>query len=179
MELELIAVIITICVGLVTLLKPVRAYITKLWRKSFGKRDILLQEILAELKPNGGTSLRDAVDKILLRNDETDAFDTAQLNIFDTPAFKTNQVGAWLYVNRAFTKLTGTTLGENLGQGWINTVDPKERGEFLEKWNAAVSAQREFSEDVQLLVGPAHVNAYKAVDTKGRLRGYLGVVTVL
>lgn len=172
--LDTIYLVVAIIVGLMTILKPVRRWIAKGWNKVIG-RD-LLNKILSELKPNGGTSLRDAVDNIARRQNDVEAFLTAQLNIIDVPVFRADSDGNWIYANRAFKRLINAGGSEVVGDGWINFINPENRDEIMRKWKEAVNGHREFSERVPFNHGTMHINAYMELDSLGRLRGYIGVL---
>ena len=134
------------------------------------------------MRPNGRTSLRDAIDRIETRQSDFDAFLSAQLNIGDKAVFRTDASGNVISNNRQHQRLTGFSVGEVEGGGWINVIHPKWRTCIHDKWAAAVKEGREFSEDIMYVTPEGeeymvHVNAYREIDSNGDIRGFLGVVT--
>lgn len=192
--------------GFFAALKPVRNFLLKCWQKSFGKRKIarnfeakrledesklryqelagIQEQILAELKPNGNTSMRDAIDRIEHRQGGFDAFLSAQLNVLDVAIFRTDAEGKVKYNNRKHQHLTGFSAGQVSGDGWINVIHQDDRDMVYTKWRHAVEDGREFSEDIRYVTPEGktyevHVNAYREMDALGKIRGFLGVVSPL
>jgi PAS domain S-box-containing protein len=189
LSIQQIAAWLFVFITVAALIKPVRTRAIKLYNKFFPARALLMQhleesedrlsQIYAELRPNGSTSLRDAVDRIETEQKYQRDFQLAQLNVNDNAAFKTDSEGHFQYVNRRFQRLLGYSSIESLGDGWINAVEPSSRDETFRKWQEAILANREFSEDItfirsngELLEG--HINTYPI----GINDGFLGVISV-
>jgi PAS domain S-box-containing protein len=170
--------------GFLIALNPVRRWVVKVWNATIGRRGRQLDRIEQELRPNGHTSMRDAIDRIEDRQDDFEAFLNAQLNIGDEAVFRTDPNGHVITNNRKHQNLTGFSMAQVEGDGWINVIHPDWRSKTHTKWHEAVSDGREFSEDI-MYVSPqgdnymVHVNAFRERDAKGKIRGYLGVVTPL
>ena len=174
-------------------MKKVRAIVSRYWVRMFGAstkqllkihisdEESTLAEILAELKPNGDGSLRDAIDRVEVRQKDFEAFQTASLNIHDEAVFRTNLEGKVTFTNRAHQRLTGFSQGEAYGDGWINYLDPSERVRMKTIWEEAVAGGRELNEDI-LFIKPDHstymvrAHVYRETDSEGRMHGYLGVI---
>lgn len=188
--------------GFFAALSPVRKFIYKCWQNTFGRSKVARlkweaerteryenlaatqSQILAELKPNGSTSLRDAIDRIEYRQGGFDAFLSAQLNVLDVAIFRTDAVGKVKYNNRKHQHLTGFSAGEVSGDGWINVIHQDDRDMVYTKWRHAVEDGREFSEDIRYVtpegeIYEVHVNAYREMDAQGKIRGFLGLVSPL
>lgn len=178
--------------ALMTLSARVRAAVKKGWLKLFPTRtylkkhieeeEVLLNSILKELKPNDSTSLRDAIDRIEDKQTGLEAFLSAQLNVHTLAIVRTDVEGKLIYVNRHYQRMLGVAAHEVTGDGWINVIHPSERDKIYKLWHQAVENQREFNEDITFVRSDGremfgHANVYKEIDSKGRLRGYLGVIT--
>lgn len=181
--------------GFFLALKPVRAAIAKLWAKTFGRKAArqaafeieirtTLAEVLSEMRPNGGASMRDAIDRIDYKQGGFDAFLNAQLNIQNVAVVRTDAKGKLTNVNRQYQRMMGYSLAEVLGEGWINVIHPDNRDKIVDNWKDAVEAEREFSEDIKYLRVDgtsfmAHANVYREIDDNGNIRGWLGVIIPL
>jgi len=170
----------------------VRNYARLLWDRTFGSTAALLRQhimeetsqldrIEAELHPNGGNSIRDAINQIAHRQNEFDAFLRAQLNIHTVAIVRTNPEGKVTQVNRAYNRLTGYSQNEVVGDGWINAIAPSDRSRVWKDWLAAVAGAREYHEIIRFQRPDeseftAHVHVYQELDKYGKLRGYLGVI---
>jgi PAS domain S-box-containing protein len=193
-------------VGFFAALKPVRGFVVKCWDATLGRRRVKLQLVqdtrlakqevfeieirsalkvlLAEMKPNGSSSMRDAIDRIEERQDDFEAFLNAQLNIGNEAVFRTDAEGHVITNNRKHQNLTGFSMAQVEGDGWINVIHPNWRTKTHLKWHEAVSEGREFSEDIMYVTTAGeeymvHVNAFRERDATGKIRGYLGIVTPL
>lgn len=176
---------------LLAFLKPVRVCFKRTWQRTFGRSGVILREIRTELKyikeelvVNSGRSMRDVINRIETRQYGFEAFLGAQLSMMDIPIFRTHPDGECYYTNRAYQRMTGFTLPEAKGSGWINIVQSEWRKKVRTLWDLAVEEKREFSEDV-LLAHPegyeymVHVTGYRELDMSGTLRGYLGTVRLI
>lgn len=202
--IQYIVAILSAIAGFFAALKPVRAFALKCWQKTFGRRasarraaelaiiakaearqtnlEKKQDEILAELRPNGSSSMRDAVDRIEDWMLDFDAFRGAHLNTEREAMFRTDANGSLFWINRAHQRLLGYSLPEMEGNGWINCVHPDNRSEIVKQWEHTVGDKMELNEDIKFLHANgyplwAHANVYRALDIRGRLRGYLGVIS--
>jgi len=174
-------VLLSAIMGFIVALKPVRFWVVKLWKKTFGRRGAQLDRIESELKPNGGTSMKDAINRIEDRQMDFEAFQTAHLNTQDVAILRTDITGKLYMINRQYQRMTGYSIDEVRDDGWINAIDPSNRDKVSEDWDHCVESGRELSEDILFkhVNGKtfwAHANVYKEVDSKGVHRGYLGVI---
>ena len=143
-----------------------------------------LTAITEEITPrNGEGSVRSALNRIEDKVEGLGATQGASLNIHDVAVFKTNAKGAMLSSNREHQMMTGFSIEQLKGSGWINVIAPDQRTWVETRWKQCVAEQREFSEDITY-VRPdgktryrVHVAVFKEIDSHGRVRGYLGVVT--
>ena len=190
------AIILPLALVVLTLIKRVRVLIGQCWTKLFGvsvkkilaehmqQEEVQLNRIEAELHPNGGTSLRDVINRIGSRQRDFEAFTVASLNIHDEAVFRTDAAGDVIFTNRAHQRLTGFSQGEAYGSGWINYLDPSERARMQKIWADAIRDEREIAEDI-LFIHPDHTtymvraHVYKETDSEGKVRGYLGIIQPL
>jgi PAS domain S-box-containing protein len=147
--------------------------------------DSKLETIMLQLVPNGGSSIRDALDRIENRQHVLGAFQKAQLNTHAKAMFETDNAGQCTWVNRPHNRLTGYQATEMLGDGWINAIAPECRTTTMRKWEDAVKNKREFDEDLWYLRPDrqtrykVNVHAYTVAGKTGCIEGYLGEITDL
>ena len=190
--MQLAAAGLSILVSIGVLSSTVRKAITRMWRHSLGKTSWLLENhireeeaalarIEAELRPNGGESLRDAINDIANKQHEQDAFGRALLHTSNLATLRTDAHGKLTHINRAYQYLTGWSLDEVKGDGWVNAISPEDRDRIKHRWQEAVASKREFHDDI-IFVRPdgakfeAHANVYREMDSQGKVRGWLGVI---
>lgn len=136
-----------------------------------------LQVIRAELQPNGGSSMCDAVHAIAAAQRARDERD-------DDPLFWADAAGRVTHVNRSFQQLVDKSREELVGSGWINAVAVSDRERVLEAWRDAVTEARDLDDVFQLIdneenVAPYHLHAARLLGPSGRLLGYYGVLREL
>lgn len=166
-------------------LRPVRMFLKRLWYKTIGKRGAQLDRIEdrldAELTANGGSSLKDAIGRIETRQHQIDAFLRTSLHLHETAIVRTDANGKVTAVNREYKRLTGASLDEVRGDGWINVIAMHDRDRVRANWDNAVAEGREYHDDITFLDHhgnefTAHTDVYRELDYKGNIHGYLGVI---
>ncbi len=144
-----------------------------------------LDTIMLQLVPDGGSSIRDSLDRIEDKQHFFGSFLKTQLNAHPKALFETDCVGRWTWVNRPHSRLTGFQTAEVMGDGWVNLVAPECRGRVQIKWAAAIEAGREFDEDVWYIKTDkktrylVNVHAYTIENRDESVGGYIGEVTPL
>lgn len=141
-----------------------------------------LDEIHAQLTTNGGSTLRDSIDRI----EKKVAFNTEYIRQVDrSPSravFHTNALGDYEWVNRTYQNLVDKDAVDLLDQGWITCIAPEDRSLVVKEWEEAIEDQRDFeleyniinSSGVRVLV---HCIA-KLIKSEGRVFGYMGIITI-
>ena len=187
--MELIAIqwlvaIISATTGFIVMLKPVRAGLLWGWKKTLGRRGAQLDRIENELTHNGGTSLKDAIYRIEDRQYGMEAFFRAQLNLHNVAIVRTDKDGKLIAINRQYQRMTGYSLVEVRGDGWINAIHPDDRSKVKHQWDEAIAGGREYTEDIKFITASgdsfmAHASIFRELDSAGVIRGYLGTITPL
>lgn len=104
-----------------------------------------LLKVADEMKPNGGSSLRDRVDKIMKQLTLQEHARRTLIDLFDDGAFfECDPDGKYLYVNRAWCNLTGLSLNDASGDGWIAGIHPDDREWVVNEWASCIEHAREF-----------------------------------
>lgn len=155
-----------------------------LWRFANNTADIFnsLEYIKHELSPNGGGSIRDAVDRIeakLIISEQR-----YKLLTMDSPfsVFETDATGDFLHVNRTYCRWAKCSSTDLEGKGWLNFLSAAERQRIFQEWQTAVAHEREFSADFTLAPAEGtpftvHCNAFPMFDGKENLSGWIGVIS--
>lgn len=144
-----------------------------------------LDSIMLQLVPNGGSSIKDSLNRIEDKQHFLGSFLKTQLNTHGKALFEADAAGLCTWVNRTHARMSGFQTAEVLGHGWANVIAPECRTAFKRKWEANVVAGSEFDEDVwyiktdKLTRYKVHVHAYIIENRDGGPAGYLGEVTVL
>lgn len=108
------------------------------------KQFLTVQSVLAEFKPNGGSSLRDAINRIQNTMVVIDARQWALVAGLKDPMWESDARGGCARANRALLDLTQRNFDELRGSGWENIVCPEDRKRVWEEWIDAVERHRTF-----------------------------------
>ena len=135
--------------------------------------------ITAELKPNGGNSLRDQVNYI---KRAVDKIDQRQLNFFHFDPHgivETDAQGNLIWANRAYLDMVKRHPEEVANQGWRNVISEDDRERVVREWNYAVKDCRDFFSRFNIVdsnANPIKVEARCLAmrDDDGKLLGHLG-----
>ena len=135
-------------------------------------------EVVKELKPNGGSSLRDAVNLIVAKQRARDNT-TEQYGVFET-----DKNGGCTHCNLQYLRMTGRTQEEVIGNGWVNCIYPEDRAYVREQWAEAVQDNRDFEMQYRMVNAdgePFEVIGRAVVmkDQLGRAIGYYGTIQKL
>lgn len=143
--------------------------------------------IVSELRLNGGTSVKDAINRneaTLLRIEAnlSLANERQRARMLDTPEmiFETDVNGDCVWVNRTYTRTVQRAMPELLGKGWVNGIASDEREGVVSEWYKSVEEDREFEMDFSFqtpdgIMIPITCRSYRMRDqSTGRIIGYLG-----
>lgn len=134
-----------------------------------------LELVVSEVRPNGGGSMRDEIRAIAAKQKARDN------TIEDRAIFETNAKGECIHVNLAYCRMTGRTLEELRGNGWLNAVHPADREAVLAEWQESITLNKDFDLHYRMLSTtgqtiPVVGRAYRMTDNQGKVIGMYGAV---
>lgn len=151
------------------------------WTSSMVNSLEKIDNIHEQMFTNGGSTLRDAVNRIEYR---INLLEKKQgIYILDTPhgVYESNEDGEVTSVNRTMCRLTGKTENEILGNGWLTSVAEHDRERVDDAWKYAIVNNIEFktiydmiSSDGDMFKVRTQANPIKTSD--GKLIGYIGII---
>lgn len=143
--------------------------------------ETLLPKIANELTPNGGSSLRDAIDRIDRTVRILDMRNKIMMEFSGKAWFEADVEGRCTYVCRNWTELTGLGLAEAAGNGWILGIHPDDRVLVFDEWDRAVDQDRDFVMSYRYIdrknkstAVRTHAYPYKI---NSKTAGFIGIVT--
>lgn len=148
------------------------------------KHTKLIEQIAAELKPNGGNSVRDILDRL---EKDMVSFDSKIKTLIiynDVALYETDVSGNCLWVSKEWCRVTGLLPSDASGNGWVVCIHEGDRDRVFEEWKNAVEQQRDFNmnyrvgnDSIGFTVVLGRANAIK--NAKGKLLGYIGTIEPL
>ncbi len=142
--------------------------------------------IVSELKVNAGSSIKDALvrNEASLKRIEAMSWSNVEVQrarMDNDPEliFITDPDGNCLWVNRTYSRLSGRSIEELKGSGWVNVIVPEERDEVKEAWYDSAEGDREFEmrvtyKDTSGREFEVDIRSYKMTSPDGKTTGYMG-----
>lgn len=191
MALADISTLIGIIAALLTALGFIWKYLIKpLWKTNTRLMAALdtIDKIKEEFRPNGGSTLRDAINRIETRLLLEEHARRATSMILDVGIFETDGSGSCKWINRKFSELSGLSQSEAEGFGWINSIHFDDRERVVDEWMDAIKQQRAFNSYFKFVSNNPFSPNDESITTKilvyavpavfgGKLFGYIGIVT--
>ena len=138
-----------------------------------------VDEIHKQLQTNGGTSMRDAINRI----EDRQLLNLQMIQaVYGHGYFRSNKDGSIIECSRSLSKTFGRSEVELLGNMWLTWIADKDRDRVWQEWSAAVSQQRDL-EDIFTIKGfqgkevEVRLAAQKLTGRDGGYLGHLGVFT--
>jgi PAS domain S-box-containing protein len=96
--------------------------------------------------------------------------------------FRTNAQGDSVYVNERWCEMTGLTIAQTMGTGWVNALHPEDRERVFQEWNNAVQTNLPFRSELRFLrpdgvITWVFAQASPQRETTGEITGYVGSIT--
>lgn len=143
-----------------------------------------LSDVRAELKPNGGGSLRDRVEKMITKQRELNASiegtKRAAFDLLPAPVFEAEPTGECRFVNLEYCDRLGITRDQALGHGWIAFVHGDDRERVRQTWDEAVRDSRPFADGYRMrnrqtnAIVPVDCRAVPVRGADGAVLSYVG-----
>lgn len=116
---------------------------------------VLLQGLIIER--DGERFIWSSVEDITERK-KAEAAVTISQQLFQTLSevspvgiFRTSPEGDTTYVNPKWSELSGLTLEEAAGNGWLNAIHPDDRGNVINSWNNVIQAKMKTTAEYRFL----------------------------
>jgi PAS domain-containing protein len=142
-----------------------------------------IDRIYQEVTPNGGSSLKDSVNRIETRQLIQEQRQHAYASQLTTPIFETDATGACTWVNKAYLDFVDANPEDVLGHGWINFIAYEDQHRVADSWASAIRDERAFRLEYMMVPpeGPTRVLGETTVirDNNGAVLGYIGSFTAV
>ena len=142
-----------------------------------------LRLISEQLVPNGGASLRDAIDRLEVNQVLMGQKQGLMLSSSRISLMTIAPDGMVLDVTDPFCEMLDRSKDELLGNNWISAVHPDDREQLQSEWADAVEAHRSINAHFRFVLEKdrSEVKVYFRASAlppfKNKPQGYLGVVT--
>lgn len=143
-----------------------------------------IQKIAEEFRPNGGSTLRDAVNRIEMQVTIQDQKTLAIIKSLPLGTWIANEKGKTIDLNKSYCKITGRTESELKGDNWSNWIIPSQKEDVFEEWLRCVNNDINFDAEFSFVLPSGntqkvHAIAYQIKDPSGKLVGFLGTMSAI
>lgn len=144
-----------------------------------------INKIHDELHANGGSSIRDAINRIEGKLVAVEQRQSMYLMESPKGIFETDKEGRFLSVNRTYCRMAGKTEKELLGMNWINSITGEDRDRVVEKWSGSVDEKMEFFCNYEMVNSNnetfyVHMSAYPMENPSTKnIIGWIGSVSII
>ena len=140
-----------------------------------------IKEIKAELKYNGGSSLKDLISKV--ENRQSIQEQRLCFVLDATPnigVFETDETGACTKVSLGYALMAGMSQQDCLVSGWINNIHPEDRDKVYSEWKNAIEHSRPFYLKYRFGTEGNYsevIGKSTPITSKGKITSWIGVIT--
>lgn len=142
-----------------------------------------LDSLVSELRPNGGKSLRDLVEKINENTTYNREYVRATLDNDMQMLYETNADGNIVWANSTYGRYAGKQIGDLLESGWLDTIPSDQRNHVRNEWQLSVEEHREFNLEYDMVSYDGtkmKVQSYaKPIKLAGTIKGYYGTIKIV
>ena len=142
-----------------------------------------LDSLVAELRPNGGKSLRDLVEKINENTTYNREYVRASLDNDYQMIFETDAIGEYLWVNDTYSRYTGKQEHDLMGYGWINTICSADRIRVRDEWESCIEEHRDFNAEYEINAMDGSklkvMSTARPIKVTGNIKGYYGSIKIV
>lgn len=118
-----------------------------------------IDEIVQQIRPNGGQSMADVLNRNHKKTEENSSMIGEIINAIDRltayqwsfaetltekPVWEADVAGRIIRVNLAYSRFVERTVAELVGHGWENVIHPMDRARVFAEWTDAVNRKRNF-----------------------------------
>lgn len=140
-----------------------------------------IKVISEEFRPNGGSSLRDAINRIEYRLTVEQQKTMAIIKSLPLGTWISDDHGKCIDLNRSLCRITGRTESELKGDNWSNWIHPDDKQDVWEEWERCVHNTLSFDMSYRFIlpdqkIQKVHGVAYQLRDDRGNLVGFLGTL---
>lgn len=138
----------------------------------------IVYKIYKQVVPNSGSSLRDAVDRLISKVDKSCLAQMVFLDnvVHDTAMFATDTKGRCEWANKAYLNMLGKAMHEVVGNNWACSIHQEDRAMIETEWEHTSTKSRNFDMVYRFInhAGePIRVHCQAWGDEK---TGYFGIV---
>ncbi len=168
-----LSIVIGFVVGFITWLRSIFVYVAKIYR--------LCNVIQEQFSTNGGTSLRDAVNRIERNQSEFKLLQFAIYTYWDvvspSPMVISDTNGYYVWANKAYLSMVGKTLDEVIGTNWESYVHQDDRNDTIREWYESCIDGRPFEGSFRVIHSNGTVIKIKCKTRANKEYGYVGFIS--
>lgn len=144
-----------------------------------------IDTILSELKPNGGSSLKDQLNRLEAHVSISEAQRRLLMDSSPQGIWTSTVKGRCVWINETFRQKVEAQPEELYGDNWVSCIHPVDRKQVMDEWESAIKDGRTFNLFYRVInlktqtPIPVHGIATPAKNFDGSIVGYNGIIYFL
>jgi PAS domain-containing protein len=128
-------------------------------------------------QPESYGSLVGVIEKLQFTALQNKAWIKVFLEAFRIASYETTETGHCTWVSERWTEITGLSLQDSLGDGWVSGVDDKDRDDVFKEWKSCVLEKRLYDKYYHTVGGIlVHGRGLMVRNDQGEGVGYVGIL---
>lgn len=145
-------------------------------------REDRIGKILSELNANGGSSIKDQLNRIEARQLFSEQISKITLSSNGIGFWKADKTGQFTEISPIFCRITGRSETELSGSSWSTWIHSEDKEEVFDEWSRCTQEMIEFNMSYRYVrpddtIVSCHGAAYPIFNGKNEIIGFLGVLT--
>lgn len=172
--------------SIIAFFKKIVVPIWKFFREYNDHKTLLLkgneniENILKELKPNGGSSLKDQISRIEANLELIDVKVAAVAIASNVGYWKSDSKGNAIEVGKSLCAILGRTESEIKGSNWVSSIHTSDRIAVKNEWDSSVRDNRNFEMNYRFVKPDGSIQKVKgsafAIIKDNTLQGFFGTL---
>lgn len=138
-----------------------------------------VKKIRKELTPNGGSSLRDAINRVETRVEGIEFAQQISWDFDTIPIFRTTGDGLCLWVNQTYLDLVKRGKDFLINKGWESCIHHEDREKVVKEWENACYDGRNFDMSCRMVDINQNVIHCRARAFGSKKTGYIGFISTI
>jgi PAS domain S-box-containing protein len=145
--------------------------------------DTKLDGLIEQFKPNGGTTIKDSLNRIELKQASNENITSFLINSLDVPMFKTDNSGLFIWVSKAYADIYNSDHDELMEWGWLTAIHIEDVDRVRTRWKHSIEEKRVFEDNYRVVDSTGKVTSVRsrAAPTffNNKIAGWIGALEIM
>lgn len=142
-----------------------------------------LDEVMEQFRPNGGSSIKDSLNRIELKQASNENITNFLINSLSVPMFKTDSLGLFTWVSKTYLDIASRDLEELIDWGWLSCIHEEDVDRVRTRWKHSIEEKRIYEDKYRIVTpqGGIILVQAKAAPTffNNKIAGWVGALEII